>query len=611
MIKLNNIKLSFGEQVVFGGVSAMIQPYEKIGLVGPNGAGKSTLLKAIAGRQQLDDGRVTTSNGLRIAYLPQEVVLTSALSIFDETMQAYGDLGVWHVREKELNAMGQHDSAEYAQLHVDMAEHDHGAKMAHARRVLIGLGIEQERHDEPVTNLSVGWRMRVVLAKLLLQPADMYLFDEPTNHLDLPAREWLCSFLRASSTGYLLISHDRYVLDQVCDKTIVLGRGKLREYGGNYSYYRRVYEEQLEQQRAAKEAQDREIADKQKTIERFRAKANKAKMAQSMIKQLARIERIEVDEEALPAVTLPFPPISRAGRMVVKAQQLKKSFDEKTIFTNASFEVERGERVAIVAPNGAGKTTLLSCLYGKLQPEHGRVHFGHNVKVAVFEQEQIEALDANSTVFEEVSSAACAGMRAQVRNVLGALLFSGDAVDKKIKVLSGGERNRVALAKVLVTDANVLLLDEPTNHLDLLAKQVLAHALARYEGTLLFVSHDRDIVEQVATAIISIDHGAVSYYPGTYESFMFARQQESATVPAVQKNEVPIKKEKTNNRDARKQLARVEREVARLEERERAAVTELGKHEYGTPAYDKALASYEKAQKLLAAAQAEWEALYE
>ena len=431
MIRLHNLSLAFGQQTVFNKISALIQPDEKVGLVGPNGAGKSTLLKVIAGSQKLDSGRITQSNGLRIAYFPQEVVLESALCIFDETMMAYGELGRWHVREKELRAAGQLESAEYAQLHADMAEHDHGAKSAHARRVLTGLGLEQARHDEPVSNLSVGWQMRVVLAKLLLQPADMYLFDEPTNHLDLPAREWLCAFLRASEKGYLLISHDRYVLDQVCDKTIVLGRGLLREYTGNYSYYRRVYEEQLEMQKAAKLAQDREIAQKQKTIERFRSKSSKAKMAQNMIKQLARIERVDVDEEALPSIALPFPPISRSGRTVIKVEGLAKSFDTKNIFDNVSFEVERGERIALVAPNGAGKTTLLSCLYGKLHADRGTVSLGHNVKAAVFEQEQVNTLDKNSTVLQEVEYASCASMRRQVRSVLGALLFSVMQLIKK------------------------------------------------------------------------------------------------------------------------------------------------------------------------------------
>lgn len=611
MIRLNNLSLTFGEQTIFDRISTLIQPHEKIGLVGPNGAGKSTLLKVIAGLQKLDGGRVACEGGMSIAYLPQEVVLTSPLSIFDETMQAYGELGQWHVREKELEAAGEQGCPEYAQLHADLAMHDHGAKAAHARRVLCGLGFENTRHDELVSTLSVGWQMRVVLAKLLLQEADMYLFDEPTNHLDLPAREWLCTFLRNSQSGYLLISHDRYVLDAVCDKTIVLGRGRLREYSGNYSQYRVQYEEQLAHQLAAKAAQDREIAEKKKVIERFRAKANKAKMAQSMIKQLNRIERFEVDEEALPAVKLPFPSIERAGAVVLNVKHLAKSFGDKQIFADATFEVPRGERVAIVAPNGAGKTTFLSCIRGALSAERGTVTFGHNVKTAVFEQEQVAALNLKNTVFDEVDEVACRGMREKVRNVLGALLFSGDSVKKKIKVLSGGERNRVALAKVLVQDANLLLLDEPTNHLDLLSKQMLAEGLAAYQGTLIFVSHDRDIVEQVATAIISIDHGKVTYYPGSYESFSYQREQQGAPQSATPT--AAAKKSKSdgggNDRELRKKIAKLEREIDKLETREQQLAEQLGQHEYGTAVYDQVLHKYESVRATVAQLHDEWEQL--
>lgn len=608
MIRLTNVALSFGDQTIFDKITALIQPYEKIGLVGPNGAGKSTMLKVIAGIQELNGGRVTREGGMSIAYLPQEVVLVSSLSIFDEAMQAYGDLGKWHVREKELEAAGQQGCEEYAHLHADLAHHDHGAKAAHARRVLTGLGFENEKHNDLVNTLSVGWQMRVVLAKLLLQEADMYLFDEPTNHLDLPAREWLCKFLRDSSSGYLLISHDRYVLDAVCDKTLVLGHGRMREYKGNYSTYRRQYEENLVHQQAARAAQNREIAEKKKTIERFRAKASKAKMAQSLIKQLDRIERVEVDEEALPKVRLPFPPLERTGAVVLKVEKLSKSFGDKLIFADATFEVPRGERVAIIAPNGAGKTTMLSCIRGALEASSGTATFGHNVTTAVFEQEQINALNLSNTVFDEVDRVACRIMREKVRHVLGALLFSGSTVKKKIKVLSGGERNRVALAKVLVQDANLLLLDEPTNHLDLLSKQMLAEGLAAYQGSLIFVSHDRDIVEQVATAIISIDHGQVSYFPGSYEAFMYQREQQGAP-EAPTASMGSTKNTGSSPKDKRKEINRLEREIAKLEANEQKLAEQLGDHEYGTPEYDATLARYEKVQEQVAARQDEWEKL--
>jgi len=617
MIQLQALSLSFGEQALFKKISLLINPQDKIGLVGVNGAGKSTLLKVIAGQQALNGGQVSVGNGVRLAYLPQEVVLNSPLSIIDETMRgAYGELGAWHVRARELERSNQMNSAEYATLQADLASQDYGIKLARARKVLAGLGIEQERHDMPVMTLSVGWQMRVVLTQLLLQDADMYLFDEPTNHLDLQAREWLCGFLRQSRSGYLLISHDRYVLDQVCEKTFVLNKGVLRVYQGNYSYYRQAYDEQVFHLRAAKEAQDREIARRQDTIERFRAKASKAKMAKSMEKQLERMERIEFDEEALPEMGLPFPPLERAGDVVVRVQDLQKSFGDKHIFSKATFEIKRGERVAIVAPNGAGKTTLLSCIYGALKQDAGTISFGHNVAYAVFEQEQVAALNQQNTVLEEVEQVACKTMRPMVRKVLGSLLFSGDSVHKKIKMLSGGERNRVALAKIVVRQVNFLILDEPTNHLDLMAQQVLTEGLAGYLGTILFVSHDRDVVARVATSIISLDNGVVSYYPGTYESFLFMREkQRSAAAVAMVKKSAPTAAQAVVPAqeapvDMSKAMRSVEQDIARLEQAMARAAEALGETEYGTPEYEKALQRYEELQKQCAAEQQKWEALY-
>jgi len=616
MIRLQGISLAFGEQTIFSGISQIINGDEKIGLVGPNGAGKSTLLKVIAGQQKLSGGQVQISSGFRLAYLPQEVVLLSTLSIFDEAMLAYGEVGQWHVRAAELERTGGTSCDEYATLQSDLAAHDHGSKMSQARKILAGLGFEQERQEMSVQTLSVGWQMRLVLAKLLLQDADMYLFDEPTNHLDLQAREWLCRFLRQSRSGYLLISHDRYVLDQVCEKTLVLRQGKMHLYDGNYSYYRQQYEAQVAHFRTAKAAEEREIARRQEWIERFKAKASTAKRARSMEKRMDKMERIEFDEEMLPEIGLPFPPLERSGDVALRIKDLAKSFGEKKIFSHASFEIKRGERVAIVAPNGAGKTTLLSCIYGALKPDAGTMNFGHNVATGVFEQEQVSALNPNNTVLDEVEQSACKTMRPQVRKALGALLFSGDAVNKKIKVLSGGERNRVALAKILVQQVNFLILDEPTNHLDLLAQQVLTDGLAAYLGTVLFVSHDRDVVSKVATAIISIDHGRVSYHPGNYESFCFMREQaakeaDSGGKPSragkAQAIVAPVVEDKST---VRRSLQLAEREVARLEEAERRAAAALGEHEYGTPEYEKALTRYESVREEFVKQQGLWEQLY-
>jgi ATP-binding cassette subfamily F protein 3 len=413
------------------------------------------------------------------------------------------------------------------------------------------------------------------------------------------------------------------VLDQVCEATYVINKGKLKVYAGNYSYYRRAYEEQAAHFRAAREAQNREIAQRKQIIEKFKAKASKAKMAKSMEKQLDRMEKVEFDEELVPAIGIPFPPLERSGEVALRVENLSKAFGEKVIFSGATFEIPRGERVAIIAPNGAGKTTLLSCLYGALTPNTGTVSFGYNVATAVFEQEQVNALNPNLTVLEEVEKASCKAMRPQVRRVLGALLFSGDSVHKKIKVLSGGERNRVALAKVVVQQVNFLILDEPTNHLDLLAQQVLTEALVGYLGTILLVSHDRDVVSKVATSIISIDGGKVSYYPGTYDSFCYMREQQAAAVAAASKGSKPVSGAK-NFTDAapalvegqslaslRKTLVQLERELAKLDDAESVAVESLGDHEYGTPQYDKALAQYDQIKDRKTALQASWEETFQ
>ena len=612
MIRLTNIALSFKKQTVFNNISLLLQPSDKIALAGPNGAGKSTLLKVIDGSQKLDGGTINVAKDMSVAYLPQEVVLQSSKSIFNEAMDAFGRVGVWHTRMLELEAQGLIATEEYVHLHSELAEHGYGEKSARASTVLAGLGFSLEQQEKMVDTLSVGWQMRVVLAKLLLKDADFYLFDEPTNHLDLPAREWFCSFLRQMRGGYILISHDRYLLDNGCEKTAIIERGGITMYNSNYARAQAQMEKDAAIRAQQRATQQKEIAQMKQSIERFRAKANKAKMAQSMMKQLARIEVIGDDYSAR-TVRVPKVSVPRAGKIALRVDDLAKSFGEKQIFKDVSCVVPTGKKIALIAPNGVGKTTLLSCMAGVLSYDEGNVELGHNISLALFEQEQVRVLQPEATVLQEVENACHPEMRDKVRAMLGAFLFSGDDVFKRIKVLSGGERNRVAMAKVLLQNANLLMLDEPTNHLDLPSKQILLEALQAYEGTILFVSHDRDFVEHLADSLLVFDTQAnVSFYHGDYTSWQFDQQQKGQgnAAPAAKKKEK--KKKVVVSADNRaKELKKAEARAEKCEiERDRCAEA-LGQHEYGTPAYNKALEAYEDASDLLDEATKEWEELYE
>jgi len=609
MIKIQNISLSFGRQQVLHSVSCTLQPAQKIGLVGDNGAGKSTLLKVISGEQKPDTGCIEISNGFRIASLPQEVVLTSEKTIFDEVFTAYSLLAQWRAEEQILERTGQIATARYAELHALLAEHDYGARVAQTEQVLQGLGFTADQWHTPVKRLSVGWQMRVVLAQLLLQEADFYLFDEPTNHLDLPAKEWFCSFLQQSSRGYVLISHDRYFLDHGVEQIIEIERGNLTAYNGTYTIYVAEKERRLAANMAAYVAQQKEIVRKKKTIERFRSKATKAKMVQSMIKDLGKMEVIQA-EHTHKSVSIPLPLVVRAGRVVLTVNNLKKSFGANTIFSRSSFEVMRGQKIALIAQNGKGKTTLLNCLMGVLEPDEGTFTWGHQVTPTFFEQEQVHVLDPRATVLEEVEAAACPEMRPKVRTLLGCFLFSGDDVYKKTVVLSGGERNRVAMAKVLSQQANVLLLDEPTNHLDLRSKDLLLQALRAYQGTIIFVSHDRDFIQHLATSILSLEKQKVTCFPGTYEQFLFHYKQTSPVDHSpVRRGERKASQNK-KQRVLRRQLAKIEQRIAVLEKEKALLEHRLGVMTYGSQAYEDAVCQYKTVQIQLVAAHEEWESCY-
>jgi len=633
MIILNNISLDFGKQTVFDSISGTMTQDDRIGLVGRNGSGKSTLLKVIAGLQLLDGGSISVEKGATIGYLPQHVVLQSDKSIFDEALASFGPLVELlaeadrleqQLQEKEV--VGDEDVLErYAAVHQELIEQDVAQAEVETKKILTGLGFAPDRLTDLVSTLSVGWRMRVVLAKLLLKKADFYLFDEPTNHLDMVTKEWFLRFLHKAPFGFILVTHDRYFLDRLCNKIIELDRGKSTVYYGNYTLYEQQKEERLRETQAAASRQQKEFSKKMKTIDRFRASASKSKMAQSMLKRLEKVDRIEVGSKQR-TMAFTFPPISRSGRVVLSVENVAHSFGRgrlsgrlsEQIFKDVSFELERGEHVALIAPNGVGKTTLFNIITGLLPLQEGTVTYGHKVTTALFEQDQDKVLNFDNTILKEVEgSCASNDVRALVRKFLGAFLFSGDDVKKKISVLSGGEKNRVAMVKVLLQQANFLLLDEPTNHLDIESKEILLSALQRYEGSILFVSHDRDFLDKLATRVLVLSAQGLSSYPGNYESYLYhMKEAENAQKEAISRQAKGKKKGKKSTRsnnkatqETRRRINKLEGSITRLEGVIERCTKELETLEYGDEQFTARYEQLTKAQKDLETAIASWESL--
>ncbi|MGC2310358.1 MAG: ABC-F family ATP-binding cassette domain-containing protein [Candidatus Babeliaceae bacterium] len=620
MIQLRNVTLDLGNKRVFEDITCVIQQNDRVGLIGRNGAGKSTLLKVIAGLIKPTSGHISIEKDTRIAYLPQEEVLTSTLLVFDEAFSAFSHI---FETEKEINAIEEAITngtctdellEKYAELQAMAQTFNKFDAIKQTNEVLAGLGFTATMLQKSVNELSTGWKMRLALAKLLLMDADLYLFDEPTNHLDMMTQQWFLQKLQGMQQGFLLVSHDRAYLDKACTCILEIERGHGTYYRGNLQAYLDEKQQQIDIARSTRARQDREIAQKTKIIDRFRA-GTRSQQAQNLMKQIERIELVEV-EPPLPTINFYFPAPQRPGSIVLKFNNLAYEFNGITIFHSITGEIQRGERVALIAANGVGKTTLLNCITGRYIPTKGTVTFGHNVHSAFFEQDQARALDAEKTIFEEVLDACSRVTELEVRKTLGSFQFSGDDIYKKIKGLSGGEKNRVAMVKVLLQRANFLILDEPTNHLDLYAKDVLCQALAAYEGTMLFVSHDLDFVSKLATHIIELTPTQAYTYAGTYENFVLQKQyQQSLTTTKVttkssafQPNKSPATKDAQSQLNTlRKQVTELERMITRLEQDEKQITESLGTHSYGSDEYNKALKQLTEIQKSLEQKYKEWE----
>ena len=538
MISINNLTVAYGGFTLLNEINFHISESDKIGLVGKNGAGKSTILKLICGHQSPTSGKVAVPNDVKIGYLPQIMEHHRGRSVIDEAMTAFSDMFAQEAELEritvELSERTDYESQAYQDLIIAMNEINDRLSFARsdnpqvmAERTLIGLGFKYEELSRPTETFSQGWNMRIELAKILLSKPDVLLLDEPTNHLDIESIEWLEGYLKDYRGSLVLISHDRKFLDNVTNRTVEIMVGRIHDYKVPYSKYLELRKERLAQQQAAYENQQKMIEKTEEFIEKFRYKPTKSNQVQSRVKQLEKLERIEVDIEDRSALAVKFPPAPRSGDIAYKAVDMKVGYGEKVVFSDAQIEVRRGEKVALVGRNGEGKTTLMRVIMNELDPMDGDSRVGYNVNIGYYAQNQEDILDRDDTVFGTLDRVAVGDIRLKLRDILGAFLFKGEDIDKKVAVLSGGERARLAMAKLILKPYNLLALDEPTNHMDIRSKDILKQALKSYDGTLIIVSHDRDFLDGLVDKLYEFRDGKVKEHLGGVQEFLERRKLEN------------------------------------------------------------------------------------
>jgi ATP-binding cassette subfamily F protein 3 len=627
MLNIHNLSVSFGGTYLFEEVTFRLGAGDRVGLVGKNGAGKSTMLKILARDLAPDSGSIATEKEIRIGFLRQDIDFHFGRTVLEEAYQAFTDIKAAEKKLDDINhqlaTRTDYESESYSQLIEDLSDWTHRFELlggynyvGDTEKVLLGLGFRREDFGNLTDTFSGGWRMRIELAKLLLQSNDVLLLDEPTNHLDIESIIWLENFLKTYPGVVVIVSHDKMFLDNVTNRTIELSLGKAYDFNKPYTQYLVLRQEIREKQLATQKNQQKKIEETEKLIERFRYKATKSAMAQSLIKKLDKVERIEVDEEDNAVMNISFPVSKTPGKVVIEANHVTKKYGEKTILKDISLLVERGSKIAFVGQNGQGKSTLVKAIVNEI-PYDGTIRLGHNVELGYFAQNQAEYLDGEITLLETMENAATDKNRTKVRDMLGAFLFRGDDVEKKVKVLSGGERNRLALCKLLLQPINVLVMDEPTNHLDIKSKNVLKAALQKYEGTLLIVSHDRDFLQGMSNIVYEFKDQKIREYLGDINFFL--EQRNLANMREVEKKDAPkaaVKAQpKLSYEDQKKQkslqnrLSKVESQIRDLENDIRKDDKALESH------YDKHIEdanffmAYNRKKSDLEKLMGEWEAI--
>jgi ATP-binding cassette, subfamily F, member 3 len=637
MVSINNLAVSFGGFTLYDSVSFLINPRDRIGLAGKNGAGKSTLMKIIAGEQRPTSGEVAKPNGFTMGYLKQDMVATLGKTVFDETATAFAELRELETKiewlGEQLTIRTDYESDEYMQLIQDLNDAnervqllDGGSVDQQIELTLLGLGFERKDFGRLTDEFSGGWRMRIELAKILLQKPNLLLLDEPTNHLDIESIQWLEVFLVDYYGAVMIVSHDKAFLDNLTNRTIELSLGKANDYKANYSRYLQLRQERRDTQASAAKNQQKFIDKTEQLIDKYRAKANKASFAQSLIKKLDKIEVIEVDQEDSQSIRFRFPPAPRSGKVVVEAKELEKAYGDKVIFSDVDFMVEREDKIAFVGRNGEGKSTMIRLIMGEAATK-GEIKPGFSVSIGYFAQDDADRLDPDKTVFEIIDEQAVGDVRKQVRGLLGSFLFRGDDIDKKVKVLSGGERTRLALCRLLLHPYNLLILDEPTNHLDMRSKDVLKQALLNFDGTMLVVSHDRDFLQGLTSKVFEFRGGRVKEHIGDVYEFIRNRKIESLSeleVKEAMKKASPViselKTETEDHRQKQKEIGLIKNRILKAEsdiQKLEAEIKKIDDQLLDPAQYDKVIndksvfGRYEENKKKLEEKMVEWGKLNE
>ena len=627
MLNVHNLSVSFQGEYLFEEVAFMLNAGDRVGLIGKNGAGKSTMLKLLSRELKPDSGTIAADKDVRIGFLKQDIDFVKGRTILEEAYQAFGEIKTLEQKlddiHHQIETRTDYESESYHNLLDMLSDYTHRFDLiggylyqGETEKVLLGLGFQRSDFDKLTDSFSGGWRMRIELAKLLLQNNDILLLDEPTNHLDIESIIWLEQFLTTYSGAVVIVSHDKMFLDNVTNRTIEISVGKIYDYPKPYSKFLELRQEIREQQLASQKNQEKKIQQTEKLIEKFRAKASKASMAQSLIKKLDKIDRIEVDEEDNAVMNVRFPVSVTPGKVVLEIDDVSKSYGEKEVLSHVSLLVERGSKIAFVGQNGQGKTTLAKMIIGETAYQ-GTIKLGHNVQLGYFAQNQADYLDGELTVLDTMYHAADDTNRMKIRDILGSFLFRGDEVDKKVKVLSGGERNRLALAKMLLSDFNVLVMDEPTNHLDIKSKNVLKKALQQFEGTLIIVSHDRDFLQGLTDKVYEFKNKNIKEYLGDIDFYLEQRavanfremeqQKETLSTPtkaAANAEKLSFEQQK-QQKAAQNKLNKIENQIAALEEELKQMDAQMGQGVQSNDYYKE----YEQKKKMLEELMTEWENL--